>query len=173
MAHNARTWDDVFMKMADAVAERSKDPSTQVGAVLVSPDHRQVAIGYNGFPPSVPDVEDVLNKFRDFDSGPRAHEHITVPLGGGLSKYDVIVHAEKNALANCHVRPEEWTLYITAQPCMECAKDIAAAGITRVVCRRQTGKQNLGYEKALSILNLANVRVDLVGAPPPPCFEHA
>lgn len=43
-------WDDYFMSIAFLSAMRSKDPSTQVGACIVSPDKRIVGIGYNGFP---------------------------------------------------------------------------------------------------------------------------
>ena len=44
------TWDEYFMGLAHLSAKRSKDPSTQVGAVIVSSEHRVVSIGYNGFP---------------------------------------------------------------------------------------------------------------------------
>ena len=43
-------WDDYFMSVAFLSAMRSKDPSTQVGACIVSNDKRIVGIGYNGFP---------------------------------------------------------------------------------------------------------------------------
>ena len=44
------SWDDYFMGLAHLSAKRSKDPSTQVGAAIVSEEHRVVGIGYNGFP---------------------------------------------------------------------------------------------------------------------------
>ena len=44
------SWDEYFMGLAHLSAMRSKDPSTQVGAVIVSGEHRVVSIGYNGFP---------------------------------------------------------------------------------------------------------------------------
>ena len=47
---NVLTWDEYFMGLAHLSAMRSKDPSTQVGAVIVSNEHRVVSIGYNGFP---------------------------------------------------------------------------------------------------------------------------
>ncbi|MEG0275060.1 MAG: cytidine deaminase, partial [Longicatena sp.] len=43
-------WDEYFMGLAHLSSRRSKDPSTQVGAVIVSKEHRVVGIGYNGFP---------------------------------------------------------------------------------------------------------------------------
>lgn len=42
------TWDETFMDMARVIAKRSKDPSTQVGAVIVSKDRRILSVGYNG-----------------------------------------------------------------------------------------------------------------------------
>ena len=43
------------MNIAYLSAMRSKDPSTQVGACIVNPDKRIVAIGYNGFPRGISD----------------------------------------------------------------------------------------------------------------------
>ena len=51
------TWDEYFMGLAHLSAKRSKDPSTQVGAVIVSSEHRVVSIGYNGFPNGCSDDE--------------------------------------------------------------------------------------------------------------------
>ena len=41
--------DNYFINISDEVATRSKDPSTQVGAVIVDQKHRPVSFGYNGF----------------------------------------------------------------------------------------------------------------------------
>ena len=43
-------WSDYFMAVAFLSAQRSKDPSSQVGACIVSPEHKIVGIGYNGMP---------------------------------------------------------------------------------------------------------------------------
>jgi deoxycytidylate deaminase len=51
------SWDDYFMSISFLSAMRSKDPSTQVGACIVSPDKRIVGIGYNGFPRGCSDDE--------------------------------------------------------------------------------------------------------------------
>ena len=52
---NYLPWEDYFMNIAYLSAMRSKDPSTQVGACIVNPDKRIVAIGYNGFPRGISD----------------------------------------------------------------------------------------------------------------------
>lgn len=47
---DAISWDEYFMGICTLSAHRSKDPSTQVGACIVSPDHKILSMGYNGFP---------------------------------------------------------------------------------------------------------------------------
>ena len=44
------TWDEYFMGVAMLSGMRSKDPNTQVGACIVSPEHKILSMGYNGFP---------------------------------------------------------------------------------------------------------------------------
>ena len=46
-ARDVIDWDNYFINIADEVATRSKDPSTQVGAVIVDENHRPVSFGYN------------------------------------------------------------------------------------------------------------------------------
>lgn len=113
------SWDTIGMTIAATMAFRSKDPSTKVGAVLMSPDHRSVAVGFNGFPAGFPEDLAIWNN-KDPDSD-------------DLCKYDVVIHAEMNAIAHCPVRPDGWTLYVTHCPCVRCAAMIAACGIRRVV----------------------------------------
>ncbi len=47
-AREVINWDQYFMNIANEVAKRSKDPSTQVGCVIVDSDHRPISFGYNG-----------------------------------------------------------------------------------------------------------------------------
>ena len=79
------SWDDYFMSVAFLSAQRSKDPSTQVGACIVNKDKRIVGIGYNGFPRGCHD-----------DQLPWAREHED-PL---QTKYPFVCHAEMNAILN-------------------------------------------------------------------------
>ena len=44
------SWDEYFMGVAKLSGMRSKDPSSQVGACIVSPDNKILSMGYNGFP---------------------------------------------------------------------------------------------------------------------------
>lgn len=138
------TWEQTWMDTAFIVARRSKDPSTQVGAVIVSPDNRAISVGYNGFPSQVYDYPEVL-------AGGQTED--------GLTKYDLVIHAEVNAVLNCPCRPEGWTLFSTHLPCKECAKFIAGAGIARVVCPLDKGASDLGYAKTPAIMKAAGIQL--------------
>ena len=107
-------WDKRFLELAKLVGSWSKDPSTQVGAVIVDDDHVVVSLGYNGFPRGVEDSEERL-----FDRE---------------KKYDIIVHAEVNALAFATRPVKGCTLYTWPfEPCSRCAGLIIQSGIKRVV----------------------------------------
>lgn len=107
-------WDNRFIELAKLVGSWSKDPSTQVGAVIVDDDHVVVSLGYNGFPRGVKDSEDrLLDREK---------------------KYDIIVHAEVNALAFATRPVKGCTLYTWPfEPCSRCAGLIIQSGIKRVV----------------------------------------
>ena len=109
-------WDDRFIELAKFVAGWSKDPSTQVGAVIANSNtKRVVSMGYNGFPAGVEDTAD--------------------RLGTREIKYEMVVHAESNALLFAGPAAEGCTLYVTPlPPCARCAVLIIQAGISRVVC---------------------------------------
>lgn len=110
-------WDSTILKLAETLANaRSKDPSTKVGCIITTPDHRQMAVGYNGFPPQTEDFAHIWNE-RSIDV---------------LNKYDLVVHAEMNALLNCQFDRRNALLYVTHLPCAVCLKHIAASGIREV-----------------------------------------
>lgn len=100
------------MGMAEKASEKSKDPCRQVGAMLVSPDNRQSSVGYNGLPT---DIEDTPERWEK------------------PQKYDLVLHAEENAMDNCMIRPAGWTLYVTLHPCPKCARNIMQKGIKKVI----------------------------------------
>ena len=78
------SWDEYFMAVAILASKRSKDPSTQVGACIVSKDNRILSIGYNGAP-------------NGFDDNAFPWERVGTPLE---TKYLYVVHAERNAILN-------------------------------------------------------------------------
>ena len=106
-------WDDRFLKLAQHIAQWSKDPSTKVGAVIVRPNRTIASVGYNGFPRGVNDDE---------------------RLNDRPYKYAMTVHAEANAILSANERLDGCTLYVTPlSPCSSCASIIIQSGIRRVV----------------------------------------
>jgi deoxycytidylate deaminase len=74
-----------------------------------------------------------------------------------LSKYDCVIHAEENAILNCHVRPQGWSLYTTLHPCGKCAARIAQAGVSRVFYNEEPDNPNLHFWKAKEIFTRCNI----------------
>ena len=110
------SWDEYFMGVALLAAKRSKDPNTQVGACIVSPDNIILSTGYNGFPYGCSD-----------DLYPWERE-------GEDTKYNYVVHAELNAILNARGKDLKGArLYVDLFPCNECAKAIIQSGIAEVV----------------------------------------
>ena len=109
-------WDHRFLALAEHISNWSKDPSPQVGAGIThTRSKRVVSLGFNGFPAGVEDTRERLD-----DRG---------------TKYEMVVHAEQNALMFAGDRAEGCTLYVhPLPPCARCAVMIIQAGIKRVVC---------------------------------------
>ena len=118
-------WDQFFLKMALNASEMSKDPRSQVGAVIVGPDREIRSVGFNGFPRGVLDDD---------------------RLGDRDKKLKLIVHAEMNAICNAArfgVPLKGCTMYLAATtktgeiwagpPCVRCMVEIIQLGITKVV----------------------------------------
>lgn len=137
------TWDQYFMGMAHLSALRSKDPSTQVGAVIVSAENKVVSIGYNGLPKGCSD-----------DEYPWERD------GNALeSKYVYVVHAELNAILNAPLSVQGCRLYVSLFPCNECAKAIIQAGIAEIVYEDDKYAQTDIVKASKRMLNSAGVRL--------------
>lgn len=106
-------WDQRFIEAAALVALWSKDPSTKVGAIITDHKHRILGTGYNGFPRGIKDL------------APRYYDR--------EKKYQMVVHAEINAILNAARSVDNATLYCTFFPCPRCAAVIIQAGIRRIV----------------------------------------
>jgi len=115
--HSTRpSWDEYFMQIAFQVAKRSTCPRAAVGALIVR-DKRLLTTGYNGSPRGLPHCTEVGCLM--------VNDHCVRTL-----------HAEQNAIiqgALHGVDVSHSTLYVTHQPCLNCAKMIINAGIERVV----------------------------------------
>lgn len=109
-------WNIRFMQQAQLISTWSKDPSTRVGCIIVSPDRFVLSEGYNGFPCGIADTYE------------RLHDRAL--------KYPRVVHAETNAIVNAGrngAKIDGGILFVTAPPCTNCAKMIVQAGIREVL----------------------------------------
>lgn len=104
---------DWALGMALHVSKLSKDPSTQVGAVIFDDKRRLVSAGYNGFARGVSDKQERL-------------EDRSI-------KYKLILHAEKNAIMFATAPLDNCTLVVTHPCCAQCAALTIQAGIKHVV----------------------------------------
>lgn len=105
-----------YLEIANAISKLSKDKSTQVGAIVVSPSLEVRTMGYNGAPRGCAADEDVRGTERP-------------------EKYFWMEHAERNAIYNAArmgVSLIGSTLVVTHPPCMDCARAIVQAGIKEV-----------------------------------------
>jgi len=104
---------DWAIGMAQHVAKLSKDPSTQVGAVIFDDKRRLVSAGYNGFARG---VEDKAARLADRET-----------------KLKLTLHAEKNAILFATAPLEGCTIVVTHPCCAQCAAQIIQAGIKHVL----------------------------------------
>ena len=112
------SWEEYFMGLAILSAERSKDPSTQVGACIVDENNKIISVGYNGAPIGYDDDKD-MNWERE---------------GSFLdTKYAYVCHSELNAILNSKIKVDGCKLFVTLFPCNECAKVIIQSGIKEVI----------------------------------------
>lgn len=107
-------WNLRFLELAKHISTWSKDPSTQTGAVIVSPDNRVISLGYNGFPRGVIDSPERLND-REL-------------------KYKMIVHCERNAIIFARESLVGARLFTYPfMSCAPCASMVVQSGITEAI----------------------------------------
>ena len=138
------SWDEYFMSVVKLAGMRSKDPNSQVGACIVSPDNKILSIGYNGFPRGCSD-----------DEYPWAREG--EPLD---TKYVYVTHSELNAILNFRGGSLEGsTLYVSMFPCNECAKAIIQSGIKTVIYGIDKYPDSYGVIASKRMLASAGIQV--------------
>ena len=126
--------DKRYIRMATIWAENSYCKRRRVGALIVK-DKMIISDGYNGTPSG-------------FENVCEDEDNVTKPY---------VLHAEANAItkiARSNNSSEGATLYVTASPCIECAKLIIQAGIRRVVY-----SEKYRLEDGLELLRQAGVEV--------------
>ena len=147
-------WDKFFLETAISATGPSKDPDTQVGAVIVGADNAIRSTGTNGFPRGIADLPE--------------------RLANREAKLELMVHAELNAIINAArigVSTRGCTLYLAATdhtrhvwggpPCIRCTVHIIQAGISRVVAfpQKKNSKWAADLNKARALLNEAGVEL--------------
>ena len=108
-------WDSYFISLAFLVAQKSIDPRTKHGSILVSKDHRVLSIGYNG---------PIKNSI---DQNIPIHDE---------RKYTRLLHAEENCLLNYYGSCQDLkdsTIYVTGGCCHRCLRMILQKGIKNIV----------------------------------------
>lgn len=142
----ALTWDEYFLNIAVAVAAKSKDPRSPVGAVICSPDRLIVSTGFNGLARGVFDDPDILNTQGE--------------------KYLWICHAEVNAILNAArvgARLEGCSIFVTKFPCLDCCNAIVQAGIRRVYTHDDKfwdGDEDDAGERKMNLIRQTKLQVD-------------
>ena len=106
-------WDEYFMKIAETVATKSKDPSSKMGCVIVDPKKRVVSLGYNGMLQGADESKMTLEER---------------PM-----KYYFAIHSEMNAVIFAHQDLTDCTVYNRVATCENCLKYCLQAGIKRFV----------------------------------------
>lgn len=134
------TWDQYFMAIALTTAMKSKDNSTQVGALIVAPDNTIISTGYNG-PPRY--INDAL-----------------VPTTRP-EKYYYVIHAEANAILTAKRDLKGCTLYCTLFPCHDCTKMIIQSGITTIKYLTDLKSKDWQESKAITknLVKLSNIEL--------------
>ena len=139
------SWDEYFMGVAMLAARRSKDPNTQVGACIVSPENIIVSTGYNGMPKGCSDDEFPWDRT------------------GEETKYPYVVHAELNAILNANGRNlRNSRIYVALFPCNECAKAIIQSGVKEVVYLSDKylgSKENIASKRMLDAAGVKYTRL--------------
>lgn len=112
------TWDELFMGKVYEIANKSKDPRTKIGAVLVKDGHAPLE-GFNGICKGVTDLP----------------ERMKSP-----EKFNWMEHAERNIInmaAKFGISTDGGTLFTQGMPCVDCTRGIVNSGIREVVLHKQ------------------------------------
>jgi len=141
------SWNQTFMEMTLTMRKRSKDPKTQVGALIVSEDNRILSSGYNGAPTGFNDD--------DFPWEDNSNNKLN-------NKHFFVIHAERNAILNYRGNMRDLhnsTCYVTHYPCIECAKEIAQSGVKNIIYYRDKG-DNKTRKITTIIFNKAGIQCE-------------
>lgn len=137
-------WTKRFYQMAKLVGSWSKDPSTQVGAVITK-GNRIISVGFNGYPHGISDSADTDDR---------------------EMKLLKTLHAEENAILSAKRDLTNCDIWVTHFPCPNCAAKIIQTEISRVFCPEQTADFLSRWEDKIKIsvdmFNQAGVKIEWI-----------
>jgi dCMP deaminase len=117
-----KKWHKRFLELAKLVSTWSKDPSTQVGAIIVNDKNRIVSLGFNGYPRGLKDEG----------------------LDNREVKYLKILHGEINAILFSKQDLNDCTIYVyPLPPCANCTSVIIQSGISKIVVLENQNKTKM------------------------------
>lgn len=155
MIRDELSWDELFILQATLIAQKSKDPSTKVGCVIVNDDNVILSTGFNGFPRGIDERVDLR-----WDRP---------------EKYHWIEHAERNAIFNAArvgISLNNSRVYLNwePKPCAECTRAIIQSGIKEVIGPNRTfpGKgagKHYSISHAEQMLDEAGVKIRYFNLP--------
>jgi dCMP deaminase len=142
------TWTNYFLGLAKITSRRSHDIHTQHGCIITDINNRILGTGYNGFPSKL--------------------DHSQLPVSRP-EKYHWMIHAERNAISNCTIRPDNGIAYVTGQCCNDCIMALWQSGIRKVVMSDDHGTHKFDAEAQkifdhfvkLSNIEIVKVKPDL------------
>ncbi len=134
-------WDSFFFGLAHVAAKKSKDPSTQVGCVIVDENDRMVSMGFNGFPKHMDDKW-AYDQGREF-------------------KLKYTLHAEENAVAFAGKSLEGCRAYLTHPPCGHCLSLLKQVGISSIyyIDPPKEWKSRWGTDEMLAIADHLGIKM--------------
>lgn len=155
-----------YMNVAEIFAEQSYAVRAKVGCIIVK-DNRIISIGYNGMPSGwdnecehTETLNDVPHMREEYTKrGYVMHSSADSVIWKKLTSKPEVLHAEANAiakLAQCNESSKGAELFCTHLPCIECAKLIHQAGITKVYY-----KEDYNAAKGKGRAFLENSKIDI------------
>jgi deoxycytidylate deaminase len=143
--NNRPSWDEYFLMLSFDVARRSEDPDIHHGAIIVNNNYI-IGTGYN--------------------ATIKASDKTKIPLNIRDKKRPWFIHAEENAILNCHLNPNLTdsltTIYVTGLPCCPCLQRVINFGIKRIVYADRSGTITENEQSAImreQIISMSNIEI--------------
>ncbi len=142
-----KDWDEYFMSVAEVVSKKSKDPSSQMGCVIVDPEKRIISTGYNGLLQGADESKMTLSER---------------PM-----KYYFAIHSEMNAVLFAHQDLTGCTIYNRVATCENCLKYCLQAGIKRFVYKElRVHSHSTDPQKSMTNIDTDEAVIRLLAAMP-------